>query len=78
MAYYTVAHLLQGGSLTGDVSKSPFHIPPEHMTADVWDFIFLGTEPAATCPIPREVLGKFRNEFLCVDGVFYFYFGGFF
>lgn len=63
MAYYTVAHFLQNGSLTGHLGN-PDNIKPEHMTDDVWDYIFLGTAPKSTCPIPKAVLDKMRNEFL--------------
>lgn len=62
MAYYTVAHFLQGGTLTGDQGNA-YNIKPEYMTDDVWDYIFLGLEPSTT-NAPRAVLDKMRNEFL--------------
>jgi leucyl-tRNA synthetase len=63
MAYYTVAHLLQGGSLTQGADNA-VHVTAEQMTDEAWDCIFLGTTPSATCPVPAEALARLRNEFL--------------
>lgn len=41
MAYYTVAHLLQGGVLDGS-QTGPLGVKPEHLTRAAWDYIFLG------------------------------------
>lgn len=62
MAYYTVAHLLQGGVLNGQ-GASPLGIKPEQMTRDVWDFIFFKTSPFPKTDIPKECLQKLRREF---------------
>jgi len=70
MAYYTVAHILQGGSYKeGKYSPnfngqagSPFGVKPEDMTPEVWDYIFLqGQKP--TTNIKPETLEKMKNEF---------------
>ena len=60
MAYYTVAHLLQGGDMYGKARPS---VNPEAMTDDVWDAIFLGTEPSAGCAFPKDLLDEMRAEF---------------
>uniref|UniRef100_A0AAQ4NSE6 Leucine--tRNA ligase, cytoplasmic n=1 Tax=Gasterosteus aculeatus aculeatus TaxID=481459 RepID=A0AAQ4NSE6_GASAC len=62
MAYYTVAHLLQGGVLNGQ-GASPLGIKPEQMTRDVWDFIFFKTSPFPKTDIPKERLQRLRREF---------------
>uniref|UniRef100_A0A8C6KZM0 Leucine--tRNA ligase, cytoplasmic n=1 Tax=Nothobranchius furzeri TaxID=105023 RepID=A0A8C6KZM0_NOTFU len=62
MAYYTVAHLLQGGVLNGQ-GASPLGIKPEQMTREVWDFIFFKTSPFPKTSIPKEHLQRLRREF---------------
>ncbi|XP_056140550.1 leucine--tRNA ligase, cytoplasmic-like [Lampris incognitus] len=62
MAYYTVAHLLQGGVLNGQ-GLSPLAIKPEQMTREVWDFIFFKTTPFPSTSIPKENLQRLRREF---------------
>ncbi|XP_069574339.1 leucine--tRNA ligase, cytoplasmic-like [Brachyistius frenatus] len=62
MAYYTVAHLLQGGVLNGQ-GPSPLGIKPEQMTREVWDFIFFKTSPFPKTQIPKEHLQRMRREF---------------
>lgn len=62
MAYYTVAHLLQGGVLNGQ-GPSPLGIRPEQMTREVWDYIFFKTTPFPKTDIPKEHLLKLRREF---------------
>ncbi|XP_053187025.1 leucine--tRNA ligase, cytoplasmic-like [Scomber japonicus] len=62
MAYYTVAHLLQGGVLNGQ-GASPLAIKPEQMTREVWDFIFFKTSPFPKTSIPKEHLQRLRREF---------------
>jgi leucyl-tRNA synthetase len=50
MAYYTVAHLLQGGVLDGS-AVGPLGVKPQDLTLSAWDFVFLGTPyNAAECP----------------------------
>ncbi|KAK4472683.1 hypothetical protein MN116_003913 [Schistosoma mekongi] len=70
MAYYTIAHLLQGKSLDGG-KPGPLNIWPEHMTPEVWDYIFLGignpddlVKMKRHCSLSVEILNRLRNEFL--------------
>ena len=62
MAYYTVAHLLQGGVVDGSAPGS-FGIKPKDLTHEVWDFIFLGKDYPEGWKIEKEKLEKLRNEF---------------
>ncbi|XP_051955494.1 leucine--tRNA ligase, cytoplasmic [Xyrauchen texanus] len=62
MAFYTVAHLLQGGTLNGQ-GPSPLGIRPEQMTREVWDYIFFKTAPYPKTNIPKEHLQRLRREF---------------
>ncbi|XP_077402349.1 leucine--tRNA ligase, cytoplasmic [Vanacampus margaritifer] len=62
MAYYTVAHLLQGGVLNGQ-GASPLGIKPHQMTKEVWDFIFFKTSPFPKTDIPKEHLQRLKREF---------------
>jgi leucyl-tRNA synthetase len=64
MAYYTIAHILQRGTLDGEPTKNP--IKPEWITPDVFDFVFLGKElPAnSTTGLSKDILEKMRKEFL--------------
>ncbi|OTF73845.1 leucine-tRNA ligase, cytoplasmic-like protein, partial [Euroglyphus maynei] len=63
MAYYTIAHYLQGGVLDGS-GESPLGIKPEHMTPEVWDYIFF---PKATypknCSVSKDKLDIMKREF---------------
>eukprot|EP00040_Diaphanoeca_grandis_P017534 m.91598 g.91598 ORF g.91598 m.91598 type:complete len:1074 (-) comp26486_c1_seq1:257-3478(-) len=63
MAYYTVAHLLHGGTLDGS-GVSPCGIKAEDLTREAWDFIFLGVKTSDACKIPLATLQKLRNEFM--------------
>lgn len=64
MAYYTIAHFLQGGQLIGSDSTSPLNIKPVDMTPEVWDYIFFGDKTClANTGIPIENLNKMRHEF---------------
>ncbi|PIO64231.1 hypothetical protein TELCIR_14149, partial [Teladorsagia circumcincta] len=55
-AYYTVAHMLQQGSLDGSI-VGPAGIRADQMTDAVWDYIFLGNVyDSATMPVPEEKL----------------------
>ncbi|KAL9653690.1 hypothetical protein ABK040_009164 [Willaertia magna] len=63
MAFYTVAHLLQGGVLDGS-KPGPLSIKPEQLNDEVWSYIFYGTEPSNTNDISKEALDKLRKEFL--------------
>lgn len=62
MAYYTVAHILQQGSLDGS-KPGPGNIKPEQMTDAVWSYIMLGAEYPKDSKIPKETLEKLRREF---------------
>jgi len=63
MAYYTVAHLLQGGSLDGH-KAGPLGITAAQLTEAVWDNIFLGKDlPAGATDIPKEKLAQLQKEF---------------
>ena len=54
MAYYTVAHFLQGGVIDGS-QTGPLGIKAEDMTNAAWDYVFLGTDfNAAECPNVSE------------------------
>ncbi|TPX70822.1 leucine---tRNA ligase [Spizellomyces sp. 'palustris'] len=62
MAYYTVSHLLHGGTLDGS-KPGAAKVKAEQMTDDVWDYILLdGPKPADTI-IPQETLDRMRREF---------------
>jgi len=63
MAYYTIAHILQGGGLRGDMPGLG-NIEPEDLTEEVFDYIFCITDnPPAETNIALEVLHSMRNEF---------------
>lgn len=64
MAYYTVAHFLQGGNIDGSKPGS-LNIKPEDLTLAAWDYVFLGKEyNAAECPnISEDKLKAMRHEF---------------
>lgn len=59
MAYYTVAHLLQGGDLYGKDSPP---VSADKVTDEVWDAVFFGKP----CPehFPKELCQRMRREFL--------------
>ena len=60
MAYYTVAHLLQGGDMYG---KSRPSVDPAAMTDEVWDAVFLGKELPAGQSFPADLLAEMKAEF---------------
>lgn len=62
MAFYTVAHLLQGGNLRGQ-AESPLGIRPQQMTKDVWDYVFFKEAPYPKTQIPKEKLDQLKREF---------------
>ncbi|XP_055917022.1 leucine--tRNA ligase, cytoplasmic isoform X1 [Eupeodes corollae] len=63
MAYYTIAHLLQGGSFKGD-TPSPLGINPKDMTPEVWDYIFFKETPIPKATsIKKQNLELLRREF---------------
>merc|ERR1712106_396168 len=61
MAYYTVAHLLQGGTLKG-TGPNALSITADQMTPEVWDYILL-SGPAPKTSIPKSALDKMKREF---------------
>lgn len=60
MAYYTVAHLLQGGDITGQ-TVGPSGLTPEQCTDGLFDHVFLGQPPPAE--LPAAPLAAMRREF---------------
>ncbi|XP_027462344.1 leucine--tRNA ligase, cytoplasmic isoform X1 [Zalophus californianus] len=62
MAFYTVAHLLQGGNLRGQ-TESPLGIRPQQMTKEVWDYVFFREAPFPKTQIPKEKLDQLKQEF---------------
>lgn len=63
MAYYTVAHLLQGGTFRG-THKNALNIKSEQMTPEVWDYIFFKTAPyPVASTIPKTSLDLMKREF---------------
>jgi len=61
MAYYTVAHLIQGGELYG---SSDGKIAAEAFTEEVFDYIFcLRQDVPANAAISTELLQRMRREF---------------
>lgn len=64
MAFYTVAHLLQGGAVDGS-RPGPLGIRPDQVTAAVWDYLFLNAPlPLGPDAIPRAHLERMRREFV--------------
>ncbi|XP_073932831.1 leucine--tRNA ligase, cytoplasmic isoform X1 [Castor canadensis] len=62
MAFYTVAHLLQGGHLSGQ-AESPLGIRPQQMTKEVWDYVFFKDAPFPKTQIPKEKVDRLKEEF---------------
>ncbi|XP_072383569.1 leucine--tRNA ligase, cytoplasmic [Diabrotica undecimpunctata] len=63
MAYYTVAHLIQGGTFKG-TGPNALDIKAEQMTPEVWDYIFFKeTKYPSNCGIKKEKLDKMKREF---------------
>jgi leucyl-tRNA synthetase len=64
MAYYTVAHLLQGGveNLKGQAT-GPSGLTPEEMTDEAWNYVILGSSGDKELP-KVDVLTKLRKEFM--------------
>ena len=63
MAYYSIASFLQGPHNLDGTAPGPFNIAPEHMTHEVFDYIFLKGAYPADCQIAEELLARMRNEF---------------
>eukprot|EP00472_Partenskyella_glossopodia_P008685 CAMPEP_0197519170 /NCGR_PEP_ID=MMETSP1318-20131121/4439_1 /TAXON_ID=552666 /ORGANISM="Partenskyella glossopodia, Strain RCC365" /LENGTH=1168 /DNA_ID=CAMNT_0043070003 /DNA_START=14 /DNA_END=3520 /DNA_ORIENTATION=+ len=68
MAYYTIAHFFQGGTLDGGEFKQDSNrIQPEDLTEAVFDYVFASPKASVPLPdskIPAETLQKMRKEFL--------------
>lgn len=63
MAYYTVAHLLQGNSFKGD-RPNKLGIKAEQLTPEVWDYVFFKNAPyPKNCKIKKESLDLMKSEF---------------
>lgn len=62
MAYYTVAHLLQGGTFKGD-KPNTYDIKAHEMTSEVWDYIFFKDAKFPKTNIKKEALNHMRREF---------------
>lgn len=65
MAFYTVAHILQGGpgNLDGHTT-GPSMIKPEEMNDSLWDFVFLGQGNPKDVGVNVVILEKMRREFM--------------
>ena len=61
MAYYTVAHLLQGSSIFG-ADAATAAIKPDQCSEGFWDHIFLG-KPYTEGLVAAESVAKMRREF---------------
>jgi len=64
MAYYTVAHLLQGRDSFNGEKLGPSNILPSQLTNEVWDYVFFPEKsfPSVT-EISHATLDHLRNEF---------------
>ncbi len=62
MAFYTVVHLLQGGSFKGEI-PSPLGITADQMTCQVWDYIFFQNAKFPNTKIKKESLDLLKREF---------------
>ncbi|KAJ2960466.1 hypothetical protein NQZ79_g4178 [Umbelopsis isabellina] len=62
MAYYTVAHMLHGGSLNGS-SVGPAGITADQMTDEAWSYIFSLGDYTDKIPVPQSTLDKLKREY---------------
>ena len=60
MAYYTIAHLLQGEDNLDGGKGSPVGIKPEQLTDQVWNYIFLRGPPPTDSDLPAATLETLR------------------
>mmetsp|Transcript_17844 Transcript_17844/g.37088 ORF Transcript_17844/g.37088 Transcript_17844/m.37088 type:complete len:1082 (+) Transcript_17844:13-3258(+) len=63
MAYYAIAHKLQGVDNLDGKKGSPVGIKPEQLTDAVYDYIYRGMDYPADCGIAEDVLADLRKEF---------------
>ena len=61
MAYYAVAHFLQGGQLEGR-STGPAGITPAQCTEAFWDMVMLGKKYDKSVGVAEELMKKMRRE----------------
>ncbi len=62
-AYYTVAHLLQGGTFKG-TEGNKLGIKPEDMTPEVWDYVFFKNAPMPKkSKLSKSTLQLMKREF---------------
>ncbi|XP_011877441.1 PREDICTED: leucine--tRNA ligase, cytoplasmic isoform X2 [Vollenhovia emeryi] len=62
MAYYTIAHFLQGGTCKGD-GVNEYGIKACDMTSEVWDYIFFKDAKLPKTNIDKVFLDRMRHEF---------------
>ncbi|XP_018341238.1 PREDICTED: leucine--tRNA ligase, cytoplasmic [Trachymyrmex septentrionalis] len=62
MAYYTIAHFLQGETFKGD-KLNAYGIKASYMTSEVWDYIFFKDAKLPETNIKKAVLDCMRHEF---------------
>ena len=62
MAYYTIAHLLQGGAMDGSV-VGPMGITAEMLTDDVFEYVYKKAAYVEGCPVSQENLDVLKAEF---------------
>jgi leucyl-tRNA synthetase len=62
MAYYTIAHLLQGGVVNGS-QVGPLGIKAEDLTDDTWDYIFGRGDFPEDAKITLEQGERLRREY---------------
>uniref|UniRef100_A0A0V0G4H9 leucine--tRNA ligase n=1 Tax=Triatoma dimidiata TaxID=72491 RepID=A0A0V0G4H9_TRIDM len=63
MAYYTIAHYLQGGTFRGE-NGNQHNIKPEDMTLEVWDYIFNLRPFPKNTNLHKTLLDEMRKEFM--------------
>ncbi|KAG8908800.1 cytosolic leucyl tRNA synthetase [Tulasnella sp. 403] len=62
MSYYTISHLLQGGTFDGS-KPGPLGITADQMTNEVWEFVLGSATEYPDTTTPHEKLDALKNEF---------------
>ncbi|KAN0080063.1 hypothetical protein V8E55_009629 [Tylopilus felleus] len=62
MAYYTVAHLLHSGDITGH-TVGPLGVTVEQLTDEAWEYIFCNGPWPNSEPFPKEKADAMKHEF---------------
>lgn len=62
MAYYTVAHLIQGNTFRGN-KRNYLEIKAAQMTPEVWDYIFFKDAKRPKTTIKKDALDNMKREF---------------